>query len=129
MKKVYTYNAFHFSCYDWRTPCCHTIPYDQPSKLNPYTKRERERRELIYFFFYEQKQTFAGLRQYSTGQEPKKTGSKLLVAALIGAGIAGGITYNSAQTKIVPQAVKQVITEKSPSAFSNEAFVTLKVNK
>ncbi|GAA5815945.1 hypothetical protein MFLAVUS_009464 [Mucor flavus] len=74
-----------------------------------------------------QKQTFAGLRQYSTGQEPKKTGSKLLVAALIGAGIAGGITYNSAQTKIVPQAVKQVIAEKSPSAFSNEGFVTLKL--
>lgn len=73
------------------------------------------------------------MRQYTTSTEPKKGGSKLLLATLIGAGVAGGIAYNSSQTKVVPAAVKEKIAEKTetkkPAAFSSDAFVTLKVNK
>jgi type IV secretory pathway TrbF-like protein len=54
-----------------------------------------------------------------------------LLATLVGAGIAGGIAYNSSQTKVVPAAVKEKIVEKTadkkPAAFSSDAFVTLKV--
>lgn len=78
-----------------------------------------------------QKQVFGGLRQYSSATEPKKGGNKLLLATLIGAGVAGGIAYNSSQTKVVPAAAKgddkAVVQGGNPSAFSSDAFVPLKV--
>ncbi|KAG2210286.1 hypothetical protein INT47_003271 [Mucor saturninus] len=71
-----------------------------------------------------QNQTFA--RAYTTsGQAPKKSGSKILVAALVGAGILGGITYNSSQTKILP-VIEEKIQEKI-AAFKNDGFVSLKL--
>ena len=73
-----------------------------------------------------------GFRQYSsTATEPKKGGSKLLLATLIGAGVAGGIAYNSSQTKVLPvkEVKKEVNEQKKPSAFSSDSFVELKVNR
>lgn len=71
-----------------------------------------------------QKQVFA--RQYTTSQTPKKSGSKILVAALVGAGIIGGISYNSSETKVLP--VVKTIQEKV-AAFKSSSFVTLTVSK
>ncbi|KAI9487309.1 MAG: hypothetical protein EXX96DRAFT_517977 [Benjaminiella poitrasii] len=76
-----------------------------------------------------QKQTFVNLRQYSSQVEPKKSGSgsKLLLATLIGAGVVGGIAYNSSETKVVPVLEEKVKEKAKTTAFDPSAFVSLKL--
>ncbi|KAL9556057.1 hypothetical protein MBANPS3_002053 [Mucor bainieri] len=75
-----------------------------------------------------QKQSLGGLRQYSSHVEAKKSGgSKILVAALVGAGVIGGLVYNKSETKVVP-VVEEVKKEATPaSAFNPSGFVSLKL--
>lgn len=74
------------------------------------------------------------MRQYSSQPEAKKGGSKVLIATLLGAGVIGGLVYNSSQTKVVPvDSKKETKKEKleelqeKPTAFNPEAFIPLKV--
>lgn len=68
-------------------------------------------------------------RQYSSATEqPKKGGSKILLTTLVGAGVVGGIMYNSSQTKVVETKAVEEKKEK-PVVFNSEAFVQLKVSK
>jgi len=50
------------------------------------------------------------------------------VAALVGAGVIGGLVYNKSETKVVP-VVEEVKKQTAPaSAFNPSGFVSLKVN-
>ncbi|KAI8075361.1 uncharacterized protein B0P05DRAFT_547205 [Gilbertella persicaria] len=72
------------------------------------------------------RQTLGGLRHYASQAEPKKGGSKILFATLLGAGVVGGLAYNSSQTKVVPVVGAEQAKEK-PTAFNPEAFISLKL--
>jgi hypothetical protein len=70
-------------------------------------------------------------RQYSSNAEqPKNGGSKILLTTLLGAGVVGGIMYNSSQTKVLPVVGAKGVEEPKkdlPVVFNSDSFVQLKV--
>ncbi|KAI8973055.1 hypothetical protein BDB01DRAFT_839092 [Pilobolus umbonatus] len=64
------------------------------------------------------------LRYYTSAAAPKKSGSKLLFAALAGAGVLGGIYYNSPSNTSVKSAPKVP----KNSAFNPKEFISLKLD-